>query len=337
MQAKVLRLMDGGLSMWSQSLFALFLVAGLVHLPATSAGAQKLPVLGYMANENVNPDRLAIFKEGLAALGYQEGKTIIIEYRAGKLDSDYPRLVTELIDRHIDIIVASNAPAAVAASKATRTIPIVLAAVNDPVGLGLVRSLDHPGTNVTGTTAYAPHLIGERVRLLKVLVPTAKNVAMLVNGNNANNPAQFDLFSTEVRALGMQALQLDVRKPSDVEPAFARARQAGVQGLFQTVDSFMNSQRATLARFAAQSEIPMIFTDREYVLAGGLMSIGPGHQEGFEGAAGYVDQILRGANPADLPIASTKKVDFTVSRSALAKIGLTLPKDVADRVNDWAD
>ena len=323
--------------MWSQSLFALFLVAGLVHLPATSAGAQKLPVLGYMANENVNPDRLAIFKEGLAALGYQEGKTIVIEYRAGKLDSDYPRLVNELIDRHIDVIVASNAPAAVAASKTTRTIPIVLAAVNDPVGLGLVRSLDHPGTNVTGTTAYAPHLIGERVRLLKVLVPTAKNVAMLVNGNNANNPPQFDLFSTEARALGMQAVQLDVRKPSDVEPAFARARQAGVQGLFQTVDSFMNSQRATLARFAAQSEIPMIFTDREYVLAGGLMSIGPGHQEGFEGAASYVDKILRGANAADLPIAPTKKVDFTVSRSALAKIGLTLPKAVADRVNDWVD
>jgi putative ABC transport system substrate-binding protein len=306
-------------------------------MPATAAGAQKLPVLGYMANENVNPDRLAIFKEGLAALGYLEGKTIVIEYRAGKLDSDYPRLVTELIDRHIDIIVASNAPAAVAASKATRTIPIVLAAVNDPVGLGLVRSLDRPGTNVTGTTMYAPHLIAERVRLLKQLVPTAENVAMLVNGNNANNTAQFDLFSTEARALGMQAQQLDVRKPSDVEPAFARARQAGVQGLFQTVDSFMNSQRAALARFAAQLEIPMIFTDREYVLAGGLMSIGPGHQEGFEGAASYVDKILRGANPADLPIAPTKKVDFTVSRSALAKIGLILPKDVADRVNDWVD
>jgi putative ABC transport system substrate-binding protein len=97
----------------------------------------------------------------------------------------------------------------------------------------------------------------------------------------------------------------------------------------------MNSQRAVLARLAAESKRPMIFTDREYVLAGGLMSIGPGHQEGFEGAASYVDKILRGANPADLPIAPTKKVDFTISRSALAKIGLTVPKDIADRVNDW--
>jgi putative ABC transport system substrate-binding protein len=229
----------------------------------------------------------------------------------------------------------SNAPAAVAASRATRTIPIVLAAVNDPVGLGLANGLDRPGTNVTGTTMYAPHLIGERVRLLKSLVPASK-VAMLVNGNNANNPAQFVLFSNEARAVGMQSLQLDARTPHDVEPAFAKAREAGAQGLFQTVDSFMNSQRAVLARLAAQHSIPMIFTDREYVLSGGLMSIGPGHQEGYEGSASYVDKIIRGANPAELAIAPTKKVDFTVSRSALAKIGLTLPADVG-RVNDRVD
>jgi putative ABC transport system substrate-binding protein len=313
------------------------LVAGFVHVPATDAGAQKVPVLGYMANENVNPARLAVFKKGLATLGYVEGKTIAIEYRAGKLDRDYARLVAELIDRRVDIIVASNAPAAVAASKATRTIPIVLTAVNDPVGLGLVKSLERPGTNVTGTTMYAPHLIGERVRLLKTLYPAATKVAMLTNGNNASNPAQFALFSTEVQALGMQALELDARVPADVESAFARAREGGVHGLFQAVDSFMNSQRAVLARLAAQDRIPMIFTDREYVLAGGLMSIGPGHQEGFEGAASYVDKILRGAKPADLPVAMTKKVDCTVSRQALAKIGLTLPKEVAARVNDWVE
>ena len=320
-----------------RSLLALVLVTGLVHVPTTEASAQKIPVLGYMANENVNPERLAIFKKGLVGLGYVEGKTIAFEYRAGKLDNDYLGLVVELIDRRVDVIVAANAPAAVAASRATRTVPIVMAAVNDPVSLGLVRSLDRPGTNVTGTTNYAPHLIGERVRLLKKLAPAATKVAMFTNGSNANNPAQFALFSTEAQALGMQAVQLDVRTPPDMEPAFAKASEAGIHGLFQTVDSFMNSQRAVLARLAAQYKLPMIFTDREYVLAGGLMSIGPGHQEGFEGAAGYVDKILRGANPADLPVTPTKQVDFTVSRSALAKIGLTLPKDIADRVNDWVD
>ena len=120
----------------------------------------------------------------------------------------------------------------------------------------------------------------------------------------------------------MQPLQLDARTPPDVEAAFAKAREAGAQGLFQAVDSFMNSQRAVLARLAAQDKLPMIFTDREYVLAGGLMSIGPGHQEGYQGAASYVDKILRGANPADLPVAPTKKVDFTISRAALARSGL---------------
>ena len=125
--------------MWSRSVLALFLLAGLVQLPTTDTRAQSAPVLGYVANESVNPARLAIFKKGLADLGYVEGTTIAIEYRAAKLDSDYPRLVAELIDRRVDIIVAANAPAAVAASRATRTVPIVMAAVNDPVGLGLVK------------------------------------------------------------------------------------------------------------------------------------------------------------------------------------------------------
>ncbi len=323
--------------MRSRSLLAILLFVGSSWFNATAGRTQPMPVLGYVANENVNPARLAIFKKGLADLGYTEGKSIVVEYRSAKLDSDYPKLIAELLDRRVDIIVAANAPAAVAAKKGSDTVPIVIAAVNDPVGLGLVKSLERPGANVTGTTMYAPHLIGERVRLLKKLVPAAVKVAMFVNGNNANNPAQFALFDSEARAVGMQAAQLDARTPPDVEPAFRQAEKDGAQGLFQAVDSFMNSQRAVLARLAAQAKLPMIFTDREYVLAGGLMSIGPGHQEGYEGAASYVDKILRGAKPADLPVAPTKKVDFTVSRQALSRIGLALPQDLSERVNDWVD
>lgn len=310
----------------------------VVSLPlAGGVSAQSAPVLGFVANENANPARLAIFKKALADLGYIEEKTVRLESRLAKLDKDYPRLISELIEQRVDIIVAGNAPAAVAASKATRTIPIVILAVNDPVGLGLVKSLALPGTNVTGTTIYAPHLIGERVRLLKTLFPAATKVAMFVNGNNANNAAQFSLLESEANAVGMKALLLDARTPPDIGPAFAKARDAGAEGFLQAVDSFMNSQRAVLAKLAAENKLPMIFTDREYVLAGGLMSIGPGHQEGYEGAASYIAKILRGANPADLPIAPTKKVDFTVSRAAIARMNLTLPKDVNDRVNDWVD
>ena len=299
--------------------------------------AQAVPVIAWVANETANPERLAIFKQGLTELGYVDGKNIKIEYRRAKLDSEYAPIMDELVGLKASIILASNAPAAVAARNATRTIPIVMGAVNDPISLGLVNSLERPGTNVTGTTTYTPHLVAERLRTLQKIVPGLRKVSMITNGNNANNKAQFILLNTEAQALGTQAQQLDIRKPADVESEFQRAKEFGANGLFNAVDSFVNSQRFVLAMLAAQHKLPMIYTDREYVLAGGLMSIGPGHQEGYYGAAKYVDMILRGANPAELPVAPTKSVDFSVSRSALKQIGLVLPDDVSNRVNDWLD
>ena len=303
----------------------------------SESSAQTVPVIAWVANETANPERLAIFKQGLTELGYVDGKNIKIEYRRAKLDNEYAPIMDELVALKVSIILASNAPAAVAARNATRTIPIVMGAVNDPVRLGLVNSLERPGTNVTGTTMYAPQLIAERLRTLQKIVPGLRKVSMITNGNNANNKAQFILLNTEAQALGIQAQQLDIRKPADVESEFQRAEAYGTKGLFNAVDSFVNSQRFALAMLAAQHKLPMIYTDREYVLAGGLMSIGPGHQEGYYGAAKYVDMILRGANPAELPVAPTKSVDFSVSRSALKQIGLALPKDVSNRVNDWLD
>ncbi len=309
----------------------------IVVLSMGQSFAQTMPVIAWVANQNANPERLAIFRKGLLDLGYGEGRNIEIEYRGAKLDSDYTPLVNELIAMKVNIIVASNAPAAVAASRATHTIPIVMGAVNDPVGLGLVNSLDRPGTNVTGTTNYAPRLIGERLRILKQIAPGLRKVSMVTNGNNANNTAQFALLTAEARALDIQVQQLDIRTPADVEPEFRRAEAFGTNGLLNAVDSFVNSQRFVIATLVAHRKLPMIYTDREYVLAGGFMAIGPGHQEGYYRAAEYVDQILQGANPADLPVAQTESVDFSVGRQALEKSGLKLPKDVSDRVNDWHD
>jgi putative ABC transport system substrate-binding protein len=309
----------------------------LVAFPIDRSSAQTVPVLAWVANETANPERLEIFKKGLVDLDYDEGRNIKIEYRTAKLDAEYAPIMSELIATKVDIIVASNAPAAVAASRATHAIPIVMGAVNDPVGLGLITSLERPGRNVTGTTMYAPHLIGERLRTLQRIVPALRKVSMVTNGNNANNPAQFALLNAEAQALGIQVQQLDIRTPADVEPEFRKAEKYGADGLLNAVDSFINSQRFAIAALAAQRKLPMIYTDREYVLAGGLMAIGPGHQEGYYGAAKYADMILRGANPAELPVAATKSVDFSVSRQALDRSGLTLPKDVGDRVNDWLD
>lgn len=314
---------------------ALIALAGVAAVHAAESAAQAVPVLGYVANENASPERLAAFKKGLTDLGYVEGKSIKIEYRYAKLDQEYDAVMAELVSRKVDIIVAGNASAAPAAAKATRTIPIVLAAVNDPVELGVADSLEHTGRNVTGTTIYAPHLIGDRVRILKSFIPTLDRAAVFMNGNNTNNPAQVALLSAAAKDLGIVVETMDVRSPADVGPAVKKAIESGAKGFFNCVDSFVNSERFTIAKLAAQSKRPMIYTDREYVLAGGLMALGVGHFEGYYRAAEYVDKILRGANPADLPIAPPTKLSFSVSRSALQNIGVTLPKEINDRVTEW--
>src|SRR5450631_4018151 len=162
-------------------------LALLAALHVGDGNAQTTPVLGYVAARNVNPERLEIFKKGLTDLGYVEGMNIRIEYRDAVLDAEYHGLMADLTNRKVDIIVAANIAGAVAAAKATNTIPVVMLAVNDPVAVGVVNSLEHPGTNVTGTTTYSPKLMGERLRILKSIVPNLDKVAMVLNGNNANN------------------------------------------------------------------------------------------------------------------------------------------------------
>jgi len=315
------------------SLCVSFLLAGA----NSDAAAQQVPVLAYAANKNADPKRYDVFKQALTELGYLDGKNIRVVYREGSLDADYQQLMAEFVGAKVTIILAANAPAAVAAGRATNTIPVVLLAVNDPVGLGLVKSLEWPGTNVTGTSTYAPQLIGERLRILKQIVPTLDKIAMVMNGNNLNNAAQLERVRLEARSLNIQVLGLDLRKPEDVEPALDRAVAFGAKAFLNGVDSFINSQRFALAAQAEKHKLPAIYTDTEYVMAGGVMALGPGHLEGYYGAAKYVDKILRGANPAELPIAGSTQFTFTVRRSALAKLGLTLPAEITARVDEWLD
>ncbi|MGA7035888.1 MAG: ABC transporter substrate binding protein, partial [Pseudolabrys sp.] len=174
---------------------------------------------------------------GLTELGYSEGKNIRIDYRERVLDADYQQLITEFVAAKVKIILAANAPAAVAAGRATSTIPIVLLAVNDPVGLGLVKSLERPDTNVTGTTMYAPQLIGERLRILKTIIPDLDKIAMVMNGNNLNNASQVELVRSEARGLGIEVLALDLQKPEEVEPAFDRAMTFGAKAFVNGVEA----------------------------------------------------------------------------------------------------
>ena len=312
-------------------------VAGLLALPISGSFAQSVPVLGYVAAKNANPKRLDVFRQGLTELRYVEGKNLMIDYREAVLDDEYSSIMDELVGRKVDIILAANIAAAVAAAKKTSTIPIVMLAVNDPVGAGLVKSLERPGTNVTGTTMYAPQLIGERLKILQRLVPKLDRISMVLNGNNTNNAAQLEAVRSEWRGLGIEVQALDIRKPEDVDPAFDKAVAFGAKALVNAVDSFVNSQRFALARAAAKHKLPALYTDVEYVSAGGLMALGPGHYEGYHDAAKYVEKILHGANPADLPVAGPTELRFSVSRSALGRLGLSLPEDIRARIDEWVE
>jgi putative ABC transport system substrate-binding protein len=312
-------------------------LALLTIAQVAETNAQTVPVMGYVAAKNANPKRLEVFKKGLAELGYIERKNIRIDYREPVLDAEYNDEMVNLVDRKVDMILAANVAATRAAAKATKTIPIVMLAVFDPVGIGVVKSLERPGTNVTGTTMYAPQLIGERLRMLKRIVPDVDKVAMVLNSNNANNAAQFELLRSEAQKLSIAVESLDIRKPEDVDTAFDKARAFGAKGLVNAVDTFINSRRFALAAGAAKHKLPFVYSDVEYVMAGGLMALGPGHYEGYYDAAKYVDKILHGANAAYLPIAGPTQFTMSANRTALKKLGLSLPSDLAAQVNEWID
>lgn len=302
----------------------------------TDAHAEvKTPNIGYVENYDAAPDRLESLKKGLLDLGLREGENIRIEYRTARLDDQYFDVISQFVALKVDIILAANAPAALAAARTTQTIPIVMAAVNDPVGLGIVKTLESPGTNVTGTTNYAPHLIAERLKLLQRMVPGLMRVGMFLNRNNPNNEAQFQELTGEATRLGLRTDAYDIQKPTDVSLRFAEARRNRVGAMLNAVDSFVNSQRFEIAKLSAENRLPFLYSDYEYVTAGGLMSLGPGHNEGYYGAAKYVDAILKGAKPADLPIVGPTRFTLTVSKTALEKLRLKLPDDVAARVDEW--
>ena len=312
-------------------------LALLTIVQGAEANAQMLPVVGYVAAKNAEPKRLEVFKKGLAEFGYFEEKNIRIEYREAVLDAEYHDVTANLVDRKVNIILAANVAATRAAAKATKTIPIVMLAVFDPVGIGVVKSLERPGTNVTGTTTYAPQLIGERLRILKRIVPNPDKVAIAFNGNNTNNAAQLELLRFEAEKLGMAVVSLDIRNPEDVDAAFEKALAFGAKGLVNAVDTFINSRRFALAAGAAAHRLPFVYSDVEYVAAGGLIALGPGHYDGYYDAARYVDKILHGANAADLSIAGPAQFTLSANRTALQQLGISLPSDLAARVNEWID
>ena len=296
----------------------------------------KIPRIGYLAAGLGAATRTATFKQGLRDLGYVEGKNIIIEYRnaEGKIER-YSDLVADLVGLKVDVIFTSSTPGALAAKNATKTIPIVFTNVGDPVANGLVASLARPGGNITGFSTLAPELSGKGLELLKETIPKLSRVAVVWNPDNPGKTSSFKETEVAAQALRLRLQSLEVRGPNDVEPAFQAAKKERAGALIVLRDVVVSSQITRILELALKNQMPAIYGDRGFVDAGGLMSYGPNIDDLFRRAATYVDKILKGTKPADLPIERPSKFELVINLKTAKQIGLTIPPNLlarADRV-----
>jgi len=316
-------------------LIAVVLLAFRVAVEAQQP--KKVPRIGYLSvsSPSAMSTRTEAFRQGLRELGYVEGKNIVIEWRSaeGKRDR-LPSLAAELVRLKVDIIVTAGPPATRSAKEATVTIPIVFAQDGDPVASGFVASLARPGGNITGLSTLAPELSGKRLELLKEIVPRLSRVAVL---GNSTNPANAQVLKeTELAAgvFGVKLQYLDVLDPKDIETAFRAASKGRADAVLMTVSGgVVLSQRTQVVELAAKSRLPAMYIIREYVETGGLMSYGVSLIDLDRSAATYVDKILKGAKPADLPVEQPTKFEFIINLTAAKQIGLTIPPNVLVRAD----
>jgi len=298
----------------------------------------KIPRIGYLV-AGYRSDILArtdAFRQELRELGYEEGKNIVIEqrYAEGKTER-LSQLAAELVRLNVKVIVAAGPQATRRAKEATSTIPIVMGFHNDPIGSGLVASLARPGGNVTGLSTLAPEISGKQLELLQEIVPKLSRVAVLGNSTDPGNPQVLRETERAAIALGVQHLYVDVRSPEDIETAFRKASNGHTDAVLALPSFLLTSQRKQLVNLALKTRLPSIYDRQEFVEDGGLMSYSVSSTDLFRRAAIYVDKILKGANPADLPVEQPTKFELVINLKTAKQIGLTIPPNVlarADRV-----
>jgi putative ABC transport system substrate-binding protein len=266
------------------------------------------------------------FRQGLRELGYVEGQNILLEYRfAAGQPERFAALAAELVRLPVDLLVTDSTPATQAAKQATSTIPIVMTASGAPVEAGVVASLAHPGGNVTGLSVMAPGLGGKRLELLKEAVPNISRVAVLWSSGNLTSPPQWRELEAAAHDLGVQLQPLEVPHPTELDSCFTAMTTAGAQALITLADAVLWNQRARVVALAAQHRLPAIFPEREFADAGGFMAYGPSVPESFHRAASYVDRILKGAHPGDLPVEQPTKFELVINLKTAKALGLTIP------------
>jgi putative ABC transport system substrate-binding protein len=310
-----------------------FALGGAVAQAQQPAGIPRIGILN-PSSGSVFPARVEAFRQRLRQLGYVEGKNILNEYRYAEGKNErLPDLVAELVRLKVDIIVTTGPGATLAAKKASGTIPIVFAGASDPVGTGIVSSLARPGGNITGLSLMVPDLDGKRLELLKEAFPKVARVAFLWRSGGPRGNLPLTDMEAAAKALGLKLLSLEVRSLDDFEGAFARAKREGAQALITTTGALINTQQRRVLDFAAKNRLPAIYHYSEFVEAGGLMSYGPDNTDVWRRAADFVDKILKGAKPADLPVQQATKFELIINLKAAKQIGLTIPPSVLARVD----
>jgi putative tryptophan/tyrosine transport system substrate-binding protein len=265
------------------------------------------------------------FLEGMRALGYVEGQNLVVEYRgsAGQHER-FPALAAELVRLQVDVLLVGPTPAALAAKDATTTIPMVMAGVGDPVGSGLVASLARPGGHVTGLSVLQPEVVGKQLEFLKAVLPTVSRVAVLWNPANAHALLMREA-DVAAQALGVQLHPVEARGPEAFDRAFAAMTRAHAGALLVLGDPMFSQHRSRLAELAATSHLPTVHNDRALVEAGGLLCYGANHPDSYRRAATYVDKILKGAKPGDLPIEQPMTFELVINLKTAQALGLTIP------------
>jgi putative ABC transport system substrate-binding protein len=299
--------------------------------------AQRVPHIGVLlpGTRSSFAVRVEALRQGLQQLGYVEGRTIALEWRFADENFDrLPDLASDLVALPVDIIVANGTPATRAAKGATSLIPIVMVSVSDPVSTGLVASLARPGGNVTGLSIFGPDLSGKRLELLKEAVAKLTRVAALFNPTNGTSHLELREMQAAARALNVELRSVEVSTPNTMEIAFGAVMRENAEAFVVLTDGLLFSERKAIADLAAKHRLPGIYWEPEFSRAGGLMSYGPSSTDLSRRSAGYVDQIIKGASPADLPVQQPTKFELVINLKTAKALGLEVPATLLARADE---
>jgi putative ABC transport system substrate-binding protein len=316
----------------------LILMLGLVAAPfaVEAQPVKKIPRVGVIGDQSPSEPRIEAFRQGLRELGYTEGKNIIVEYRyAHGVVERFADLTAELLRLQVDILVVGGPLAAQVAKAQTRTVAIVFTSVTDPLGAGLVTSLARPGANLTGlTTLLGGEMSAKHLQLLKQTVPQVSRVTVLCNPTSPTTRLVVERVQEAARALAVELQVLEVRQANELVSAFAEMKAWRAGAVLVLSDPMFGNALVQLSTLAARDRLPAIYTRREFALAGGLLAYGPSFSDIFRRAATYVDKIIKGAKPADLPVEQPAKFDMVVNLKTAKALGLTIPPSVLSQATE---